>query len=91
MKVTLEYDLENEVEAEKYRCALKAYEMSGLIDSFLDYIYLVHKLPVHVHPPLSHVYLMYLQKIVDQGLVDMVEEDLRDLFEGMEPTDAEEG
>lgn len=90
MKTTLEYDLDNPVEAEKYRCALQGYRMSGLIDSFLDYIHLVSQLPVKNHPPLDHVYNMYLQKIVDQDLVDMVEEDLRYVFDGMEPTEDQE-
>ena len=77
MKATIEFDLDNEKEADHYQCALKAYEMSGLIDSFLDYMIITAALPKKLQPSIEHVYSMFRAKIMQQRLKDMVQEDLQ--------------
>lgn len=87
MKAMLEFDIENpewktsETELEKLKCAKKGWEMSGFIDSFLDYL-----LVVAPHIPmdklLNDLTSMYYNKLHDYEIIDMLESDLQEVAQG---------
>lgn len=99
MKAMLHFNLEDETDKEKHRCAMKGYRMSGMIDSFLDYlaiqetyIHAVKKKPT-AEEMFDHMYAMYCSKIVEFELQDMVNDDVRyllDEFCGEEEVDLEQ-
>lgn len=84
MKATLEFDIENidtdirERELEKMRCARKGYYMSGFIDSFLDYLIVVAP-HIPMDKLLPTILDMYYNKLEQCNIIDMLEDELREV------------
>ena len=78
MKATLEFDIENadwatrEREQEKLKCAQKAWEMSGFIDSFLDYLTVLGP-HIPMNKLLNDLTAMYYNKLEEYDVIDMLE------------------
>lgn len=84
MKATLEFDIENPDysirgrEQEKLKCAQKAWEMSGFIDSFLDYLTVVAP-HISMDKLLDDLTSMYYNKLEEYDVIDILEDDTKDL------------
>lgn len=79
----LRFDLDDEVDAEKFRCAQKGYKMSGMLDSFLDYLAILAPTideNKNAQQLFDEIFEMYRAKLIQADLVDMVEEDVRYLI-----------
>ncbi len=84
MKATLEFDIENpdwtisEREKEKLACAKKGWEMSGFIDTFLDYLITCGP-HIKMDELLNTVMNMYYNKLEEYELFDILEPDLQEV------------
>jgi len=87
MKALLEFDIENknweisEKEQEKLKCAQKGWEMSGFIDSFLDYL-IVCAPHIKMDKLAEEILSMYYNKLEEYDLISILQTDLQEVVNG---------
>lgn len=84
MRGLLQFNLENEEEKEKFRCAQKGYPMSGALDSFMEYLLIFPEIggtKLSGEEVYQNILDMYCSKLVQYDLKDMLEDDVSDILD----------